>query len=167
VNKQNIFSFILLDVLVLALSAGLFVFRLSSIENTKHTAPSPAPAAPATAKPAAIKDNQEDALNFDEELSQAKPAEEEQRNVAFTFRHSKVKKVEIIGDFNDWIPQSLVKGKDSKWAISLKLRPGEYAYNYVVDGKPIKDPNNQKVCDAGRGFVNSYLKVKPASAENK
>jgi hypothetical protein len=47
-----------------------------------------------------------------------------------------------------------------QWALTVPLEPGEYAYNFVVDGRPIRDPNNPKVCDIGRGFKNSLLKVK-------
>jgi len=59
-----------------------------------------------------------------------------------------VKKVEIIGSFNNWIPQPLVKSEKHMWKISLALSPGEYAYNFIADGKPIKDPFNQKTVNA-------------------
>ena len=88
------------------------------------------------------------------------------RNIRFTYRNSKVKKVQIIGDFNEWIPQELERGENFTWKIDLSLEPGDYAYNYMVDGRPVRDPNNQKVTDAGRGFPNSFITIKPMAKEN-
>lgn len=89
------------------------------------------------------------------------------RHIGFAYRNSKVKKVEIIGDFNDWNPAPMKKGANHTWAISVDIVPGDYAYNFVVDGKPVRDPNNPKVCNVGRGFPNSYLKVKPLTHDKK
>ena len=78
-----------------------------------------------------------------------------------------MKKVEIIGDFTDWIPKKMLK-KQTKQVVevTLALAPGDYAYNFVINGKPKRDPNNAKICNAGRGFPNSFLKVKPLSNDN-
>lgn len=92
---------------------------------------------------------------------------EEKRNIAFNYRGSQAKKVEIIGDFNGWIPQPLIKNSEHKWTINLQIPPGDYAYNLVVDGKPVRDPNNARKCNVGRGFVNSYLRVRPPSTKNE
>ena len=83
------------------------------------------------------------------------------RNIGFTFRHSKAKNVAIIGDFNDWTPEPMKKGGDFKWTFTQAIEPGEYSYNFVVDGRPVRDPNNQKISDTGRGFASSHLTVKP------
>jgi hypothetical protein len=56
---------------------------------------------------------------------------------------------------------------NNTWKFSIALPPGDYAYNFVADGKPVRDPYNLKVCNAGRGFVNSYLKVKPLNEEKR
>ena len=39
--------------------------------------------------------------------------------------------------------------------------PGEYAYNFIVDGKMIRDPSNRDSTDAGRKIPSSLLKVRP------
>ena len=83
------------------------------------------------------------------------------RNISFLYRNAKAEKVEIAGDFTDWVPQKLNKNNNGQWEIIVPIAPGKYAYNYIVDGKPICDPYNPKVCDTGHGFVNSYLVVKP------
>lgn len=91
----------------------------------------------------------------------------EARHIGFAYRNSKVKKVEIIGDFNDWNPASMKKGANHTWSVTVDIVPGEYAYNFVVDGKPVRDPNNPKICNVGRGFPNSFLKVKPRAHDKK
>ncbi|HBU69279.1 MAG TPA: hypothetical protein DEE98_02725 [Elusimicrobia bacterium] len=160
-NRQNLISLILLDAILLFIALGMFGYRYYSV--TKASAP--AAAVPQPSKTAAIPSPQARAQEADRIKPQTeKPAANGfkiTRNIGFTYRSSKARKVEVIGDFNDWIPRKMTKGKDYKWAVTLALEPGEYAYNFVVDGRPIRDPNNSKVCDAGRGFPNSYLKVSP------
>jgi 1,4-alpha-glucan branching enzyme len=75
----------------------------------------------------------------------------------FSFRHSKPSRVEIVGSFNNWEPVPLVKGENHTWSVSLSLTPGEYTYNFVADGKVIRDPNNPRTAPEGR----SLLVVKP------
>ncbi len=83
------------------------------------------------------------------------------RNISFTCRSPKAKKVSIAGDFNDWVPDDLKRDKRGVWRISLKLTPGHYAYNFIIDGKPYKDAYNTKTIDTGRGFISSYIEVVP------
>jgi len=86
------------------------------------------------------------------------------RNILFQYKSSKAKSVEIIGDFNDWTKERLQKTGKNTFEIAIKLRPGSYAYNYLVDGKVILDPNNRKTpVDTKRGFKNSYLEIKAIS----
>ncbi len=93
----------------------------------------------------------------------AKPntGSKEVRRIGFTFFNSKSKRVEVIGDFNNWTPTPMQKINAKQWTLAVPIAPGEYAYNFIVDGRPITDPNNNKVCDVGRGFTNSLLRVKP------
>lgn len=94
------------------------------------------------------------------DLSKLHPPRE-RRNILFQYISSKVKSVEIIGDFNDWMPQALTR-EGNVWKIVIQLEPGEYAYNFVVDGKIITDPNNLRPPrDTGRGFLSSVVVVKP------
>jgi len=81
------------------------------------------------------------------------------RSVLFTYRNSKPRAVELIGSFNNWTPQPLAKGKNFMWTAAVPLAPGEYTYNYLVDGKAIRDPNNPRTATEGR----SLLIVKPAT----
>ena len=57
-----------------------------------------------------------------------------------------VKQVYIAGDFNGWQPDAkeyrLRKFKGDIWKKSLKLNPGRYEYQFVVDGHWWTDPGN-------------------------
>ncbi|MEW6041084.1 MAG: glycogen-binding domain-containing protein, partial [Elusimicrobiota bacterium] len=80
------------------------------------------------------------------------------RNILFQYKSSKAKSVAIIGDFNDWTPEPLEKKQDNMFQIILKLKPGKYLYNYLVDGQVMTDPNNRKPpVNSPRGFKSSVL----------
>ncbi len=87
----------------------------------------------------------------------ALPATSAVRNILFSYRNSKPSQVKIIGSFNDWVPQPMKKGKNHTWTIPVPLAPGDYTYNFLVDGKVIRDPNNPRTANEGR----SFLTVKP------
>jgi 1,4-alpha-glucan branching enzyme len=72
-----------------------------------------------------------------------------------------------VGDFNDWIPQIMAKDASGMWTIALKIVPGGYAYNFIIDGRPVRDFNNPRTKDTGRGFVSSFLEVKPFDPDDK
>jgi len=76
--------------------------------------------------------------------------------------------VYVAGDFNDWTPNelhALERREDGSWHISLKLKPGEYQYKYIVDGRWEADPHNPEVVDSEVGGVNSLLVVPEAQEE--
>ncbi len=84
------------------------------------------------------------------------------RNILFQYRSRKARNVSVIGDFNDWTPQSLTKEKNYVWKITMTLEPDKYLYNYLVDGKVILDPYNRKSePNTSRGFKSSVLELKP------
>ena len=70
--------------------------------------------------------------------------------------------VQIAGDFNNWVPESLhrayIHGK-SVWHKAIPLKPGAYAYKYVIDGNWITDPANSETVDDHRGGKNSFIQV--------
>lgn len=77
------------------------------------------------------------------------------RNILFRFPRPSAKAVFIVGDFNNWKRQPMVK-KEKGWDISVPLEPGAYKYMFVVDGRRIRDPNN-RVVQEGKSLIN----VKP------
>lgn len=83
------------------------------------------------------------------------------RTVLFQYCDSVPQRVSIIGDFNQWSPQLLKKGEAHLWTITMELLPGSYAYNFIVDGQVIRDPNNKKTKQANQKIPSSLLVVQP------
>ncbi|WP_336518328.1 hypothetical protein [Pollutibacter soli] len=74
------------------------------------------------------------------------------------------KSVILTGNFNDWNPDQLwMKPTAEGWELAYVLGPGNYLYNFIVDGKWIADPkatgsvNDNK----GKSPQNSFLVVQP------
>jgi hypothetical protein len=75
------------------------------------------------------------------------------RNIRFSYRNSRPLKVEVIGSFNNWSPLPMVKGENHTWEASASLEAGEYTYNFIVDGKVVRDPNNPRTAPEGRSLL--------------
>lgn len=74
----------------------------------------------------------------------------------FCFARADAKAVHLIGDFNDWNPESLPMRPrhNGWWSIQVPLTQGHHHYLFLVDGKAVADPrasaaiqvtHNQKV----------------------
>ena len=80
------------------------------------------------------------------------------------FYYPPAQKVTVTGDFNDWdavgVPLKAT-GKPGLWETELRLPPGVYSYNFIVDGELlIPDPNAPDQMPDGYGGTNSILLVK-------
>ncbi|MBK8576079.1 MAG: hypothetical protein IPN90_10560 [Elusimicrobia bacterium] len=62
----------------------------------------------------------------------------------FLFISGTAKSVQLVGDFNGWSPQAFKKDEKGRWTVSVMLAPGDYSYNFIVDGKTIRDPNQRR-----------------------
>lgn len=86
-----------------------------------------------------------------------------QVQIPVTFRYSgKCEKgVFVKGDFNAWNAQlhPLQKITDSVYETRLELNPGEYGYQFVVDGREVADAGNPTRRSNGFGGENSVLLV--------
>ena len=73
------------------------------------------------------------------------------------------KPVQIAGDFNDWVPEALdfrkTQGQEV-WHKEIPLKPGAYAYKYIIDGHWISDPANNEYVDDHCGGMNSIINIK-------
>jgi glycosidase len=70
--------------------------------------------------------------------------------------------VQIAGQMNDWNPSatpSLTLKSSGLYQITLKLNPGTYPYQLVLDGNWAPDPNNALKMENGHGSYNSIMKV--------
>lgn len=52
------------------------------------------------------------------------------------------KLVTLVGDFNDWVPTShpTKQRVDGWWFLQVPLTHGHHQYRFMVDGKPMLDP---------------------------
>jgi 1,4-alpha-glucan branching enzyme len=52
------------------------------------------------------------------------------------------RQVFLIGDFNDWDPNShpMKRQPDGAWVLQVPLTHGHHHYQFLVDGKPTLDP---------------------------
>jgi 1,4-alpha-glucan branching enzyme len=53
------------------------------------------------------------------------------------------RQVSLVGDFNNWNPTAtqMTRHADNRWMASLELSHGYHQYLFLVDGKPVLDPN--------------------------
>jgi 1,4-alpha-glucan branching enzyme len=81
--------------------------------------------------------------------------------VRLTFRAPQAQSVAVAGDFNKWRTNAdEMKRIDGEWSIELKLKPGEYSYSFIVDGKSwVPDPGAERYRDDGFGSRNAVLRV--------
>jgi 1,4-alpha-glucan branching enzyme len=51
-------------------------------------------------------------------------------------------RVSLVGDFNDWEPNSspMTRQPDGSWHVVVALNHGHHHYHFLVDGKPTLDP---------------------------
>ena len=63
--------------------------------------------------------------------------------VIFSLRVPDAHEVYLVGDFNQWNPTVEPMNRvDDHFEVGLFLVAGEYRYQFVVDGKPVNDPDN-------------------------
>jgi len=80
----------------------------------------------------------------------------------FRYVNTDAKRVYIVGDFNNWSPNSDPMkdlNDDGHWSLFYPLRPGTYQYKFIVDGRWIPDPRNQDSEPDGFDGINSIVKV--------
>lgn len=79
----------------------------------------------------------------------------------FEFTDPKATTVFVAGTFNNWDPEAKALHPDGagKWWKETILKPGEYEYCFVVDGKWIPDPQAQDTVANPFGGRNSVLRI--------
>ncbi len=90
------------------------------------------------------------------------------REVRVYFYYPPAQNVAVTGDFNGWDPQGVplkAAGKPGLWETTLRLHPGAYSYNFIVDGNVlVPDPNAPNQMPDGYGGTNSILLVRGDAA---
>jgi hypothetical protein len=84
------------------------------------------------------------------------------RTVRFEIAFADAQTVTLVGDFNKWDKGAspLRQREDGKWVIEVKLAPGCYQYQFLVNGTLWSpDPQNPDKIDDGFGGFNSGLEI--------
>jgi 1,4-alpha-glucan branching enzyme len=96
--------------------------------------------------------------------SAVKTKEKSVSETEFSLYAPSVKEVYLSGDFNGWQPDAkeyrLRKLKGDIWKKSVKLKPGKYEYQFVVDGQWWCDPANDNRVTSPYSSENSVIEVK-------
>lgn len=80
--------------------------------------------------------------------------------IKFEAKGQDVHHVSIAGDFNSWNASiNQLRRVGDVWETTLKLLPGKFAYQLVVNGNWILDPANPDTLSNNMGGVNSVMKV--------
>ena len=83
--------------------------------------------------------------------------------VVLEFQAPDARRVQVVGDFNDWGRQALpvkAEQRDGRWVFRMDLAPGSYQYSYLIDGKRwLPDPGATGIIPDGFGGQNSLLYV--------
>jgi chromosome partitioning protein len=84
------------------------------------------------------------------------------REILFRLEAPEGSDVQIAGDFNKWVPESLDFTESHGrplWHKTISLGPGSYEYKYLVDGRWIPDPANESIVEDAYGGVNSLISL--------
>lgn len=86
-----------------------------------------------------------------------------EEGVTFRYENPDARRVHLVGDFNNWAPTSdpmTDENGDGSWSLVYPLKPGRYAYKFVIDGREwIPDPTNPLTESDGFDGQNSIIVV--------
>jgi hypothetical protein len=157
-----------------ALVAAVMLFRGGPVPPTRvATAPPPAAQSPGIAVPAPESATKPPVLRAAPDASRPRsketvvasaPKVRVIKEVKIFFYYPPAQKVAVTGDFNNWdvdgVPLNAA-GKPGLWETDLRIPPGVYSYNFIVDGELlVPDPNAANQMPDGYGGTNSILLVK-------
>lgn len=86
------------------------------------------------------------------------------RRILFSFSNAKAKQVSLRADFTGWKAEAMRRDARGVWTYQANLIPGEYAYIFTMDDKPIRDPANKRTKRIGTTQVSAIL-VKPVLSQ--
>lgn len=69
------------------------------------------------------------------------------------------RRVDVVGDWTGWQPVPLSQGYDGQWVLPIRLPPGTYRFNLVLDGKRWIVPPGVAPVDDGLGGQTGLLIV--------
>jgi 1,4-alpha-glucan branching enzyme len=87
------------------------------------------------------------------------PTKKKLASTEFMITAPNASEIFLAGDFNDWDPRqySMRKFKNGNCTKKLKLKPGRYEYQFIVDGNWCADPANPERQMTEFGSENSVI----------
>jgi len=84
------------------------------------------------------------------------------REVTLSFQDIRAARIQVAGDFNDWVPDKDIETIDNAGRLTkvLHVAPGDYEYRVIIDGIWQRDPTNPERVPGGHGGSNSLLHVR-------
>ena len=81
--------------------------------------------------------------------------------IEFRIYNPHARLISIVGDFNNWNPESDLLEKDKKgvWRLEKRLSRGLYRYKYIIDGDWTVDLYNDDTASDGMGGICSLIRV--------
>lgn len=161
-NRKSIALLILLDLGLLAVAGHLAWNRYQTLKapvapphvDAVLSSPEPPPQVIETFPEVSLSTGSVTAVpTLSEEVLVSTPVASPLSRRTFLYDNSTAKAVQLVGDFNQWVPQAYRKNEAGRWSVTLSLAPGDYAYNIIVDGKPIRDPNQRRSDGKGRSLL--------------
>jgi hypothetical protein len=79
-------------------------------------------------------------------------------NILFQYKNRSARKVEILGDFNQWKPEPMYMDQAHVWITVRDLPAGTYHYAFLINGRrEIRDPWNTSFDPSSRGGVSTFV----------
>ena len=92
------------------------------------------------------------------------------KKVEYTFQFNpkgkQYKSVQLAGNLNSWTPSENFILQDNVWEFKIKLAPGKYHYQLVIDEEWILDPGNPVKESNNIGGFNSVLNIEDPSVNS-
>jgi 1,4-alpha-glucan branching enzyme len=66
-----------------------------------------------------------------------------------------IREAMLAGDFNNWRPARMTKGKDGAFVAEVPLAQKRCEYKFVLDGQWVPDPDNDRSVRNSYGTLNS------------
>jgi chromosome partitioning protein len=80
--------------------------------------------------------------------------------ILFQVINKDFRSVEIAGDFNNWVPESLMYNlAEEAWQVVIPITNGKFRYKYILDGEWQLDPYHPSQKENDFGTYDSYLEL--------
>lgn len=86
-------------------------------------------------------------------------AKTSERNVKFALSSPAAGEVFLAGEFNNWDTRSIAMKRSNNeiWNTSIRLLPGRYEFNFIVDGNWVQDTSSYEIVPNPFGTRNCVI----------